>query len=453
MKRTIKKLLAIIMTVIVIAGIIPITGLEGIFKFNIVNVEASEADPYDTSKLTVVGSGTIKGAAWTLYDNGLLWVIDDASGNTSNVTVIEITVSDDFKALGVDAVYVYWNIRARSDSSYTFFDTSKKIQKIRLGTTFTDSSANITNMEKMFSGNYFESVEGLENLDTSNTITMSGMFDDCPNISTLDVSKFNTSKVTDMSTMFENCTSLKTLDVSGFNTSNVKYMRYMFFNCKNLSTLDVSGFNTSKVKDMDEMFYKCRNLKMLDVSGFDTSNVIDMGGLFKYCESLSTLDISAFDISNIDDPLSELFSDNYALHLLKIPANCVLDGTPLEGVWYKLNADNTIDRTCEYQTQETTTSEPLTLIRELKHKCDNVVNGRGTCSICNMPIMYGDNNEDGIVNINDAVILKKYLAGMDDTMISRGAANVNVDSTIGIEDAVKLMKYLAGVDVKLGVAD
>ena len=74
MKRAIKKLSAIIMAVVVLATIMPLVGFEGVFKFNLVNVEAVEADPFDTSKLTVTGSGKYTGALWTTYDNGLLWV-------------------------------------------------------------------------------------------------------------------------------------------------------------------------------------------------------------------------------------------------------------------------------------------------------------------------------------------------------------------------------------------
>ena len=70
-----------------------------------------------------------------------------------------------------------------------------------------------------------------------------------------------------------------------------------------------------------------------------------------------------------------------------------------------------------------------------------------------MEVVYGDNNDDGKVNISDAVIIKKYLSGDTTTMINEGAANVNADSKISIDDAVKLMQKLAGMNVELGVAE
>ena len=80
-------------------------------------------------------------------------------------------------------------------------------------------------------------------------------------------------KTTSMSYMFYNCSNLTSLDVSRFDTSNVTNMSYMFYNCSNLTSLDVSGFDTSKVTNMRYMFYNCSKLTSLDVSGFDTSKV------------------------------------------------------------------------------------------------------------------------------------------------------------------------------------
>lgn len=52
--------------------------------------------------------------------------------------------------------------------------------------------------------------------------------------------------------MFQNCYELTSLDVSGFNTANVTGMSYMFAKCRKLSSLDVSHFSTSKVENMEK---------------------------------------------------------------------------------------------------------------------------------------------------------------------------------------------------------
>ena len=99
-----------------------------------------------------------------------------------------------------------------------------------------------------------------KDFDTSAVTNMSYMFDNCSNLTTLDLSSFNTSAVTDMINMFYVCTKLTTLDLSSFNTSAVTSMGSMFFGCTKLTTLDLSSFNTSAVTDMSYMFDNCSNL-------------------------------------------------------------------------------------------------------------------------------------------------------------------------------------------------
>ena len=125
--------------------------------------------------------------------------------------------------------------------------------------------------------------------NTSNVTDMGYMFNDCTNLTSLDLSSFDTSMVTKMTTMFYNCSSLKSLDVSNFVTSKVTKMNGMFRGCIGLKSLDVSNFDTSKVTDMGYMFRDCSGLKSLDLSGWDTSNVTDIGNMFKGCGSLNTI--------------------------------------------------------------------------------------------------------------------------------------------------------------------
>ncbi len=65
---------------------------------------------------------------------------------------------------------------------------------------------------------------------------------------------------------------------------------------------------------------------------------------------------------------------------------------------------------------------------------------------------YGDVNSDGEVNIQDGVILKKYLADIKGLNINMDASDVNGDGRVNISDAVILMKHLAGMSVNLGKA-
>jgi len=146
------------------------------------------------------------------------------------------------------------------------------------------------NSSYMFSGfRNLVSIEGLEYIDTNEVTTMSSMFYNCNNLTSLDLSSFDTSQVTDMSYMFYNCNNLTSLDLSNFDTSQVTYMNSMFERCNNLTSLDLSNFDTSKVTSMGSMFKECNNLISLDLSNFDTSQVIYMNSMFYNCNNLTTL--------------------------------------------------------------------------------------------------------------------------------------------------------------------
>ena len=142
------------------------------------------------------------------------------------------------------------------------------------------------------------SIEGIENLNTSNVKYMNEMFGQCSNLETLDLSHFNTEKVGNMSNMFNGCTKLRDLNISSFNTENVTNMYGMFYGCSSLETLDLSHFNTRYVRKdgMNYMFNGCSSLSSLDVSNFITDkNSMHLDGLFQGCSSLQTLDLSSFD--------------------------------------------------------------------------------------------------------------------------------------------------------------
>lgn len=136
------------------------------------------------------------------------------------------------------------------------------------------------------------SIEGLENLNTSDVTRMDHMFYKCEKLRALDLSGFNTEKVEDMSDMFSNCKNLETLNLSSFKTNNLTNMSEMFLECNKIAQLDLSGFNTSGVKALDQVFKRCYVLESLDLSSFDTKWVTDMSSLFEYCQSLKTIYVS-----------------------------------------------------------------------------------------------------------------------------------------------------------------
>ncbi len=159
------------------------------------------------------------------------------------------------------------------------------------------------------------SIEGLENLNTSDVTGMDYMFYKCEKLRSLDLSGFNTEKVEDMSDMFSNCKNLETLNLSSFKTNDLTNMSRMFYECNKIVQLDLSGFNTSGVKALDQVFKNCDALESLDLSSFDTKWVTDMSSLFEYCQSLKTIYVS----------------DSFSTFMVKSSTNMFRDCNNLKG--------------------------------------------------------------------------------------------------------------------------
>ena len=178
------------------------------------------------------------------------------------------------------------------------------------------NTSKVTNMFGMF--RWCENLTSLDlsNFDTSQVTDMSAMFSDCLRLTNIDLSNFDTSQVTNMSAMFRSC-GVTSLDVSNFDTSQVTDMSQIFASCDGLTSLDVSNFDTSKVTDMSEMFYCCQSLTNLDVNHFDTSQVTNMSEMFEGCESLNNLDVSHFDTSQVID-MARMFTYCYNLTSLDV---------------------------------------------------------------------------------------------------------------------------------------
>lgn len=188
-----------------------------------------------------------------------------------------------------------------------------------------------------------ESIDGLDQLDTSQVTNMAYMFANDTSLQMLDLAGKDTSKVTNMASMFAGDSSLKTLNLTGMNTSKVTDMRNTFYGLDTLKSLDLSSFdtgqvtsmagmlgsdsdlinlnisslNTSKVTDMSGMFALDHNIVTLDLSNFNTSKVTTMASMFQEMSALKDLNISRFDTSQVQD-MSYMFSKMPALRDLNL---------------------------------------------------------------------------------------------------------------------------------------
>ena len=171
-------------------------------------------------------------------------------------------------------------------------------------------TSNIWEIERMFFGcKKLKEIKGLNKLNTSKVINMKGLFQECGELESLDLSTFNTSNVIDMSYMFSFCVKLKEIKgIEKFDTIKVTNMESMFKCCKELKSLDLKKFNTSEVLNMELMFGGCHSLKEIKgINNFKTNNVTNLRQMFQECNLLESLDLSNFDTSKVTDMIAMFY--------------------------------------------------------------------------------------------------------------------------------------------------
>ena len=102
------------------------------------------------------------------------------------------------------------------------------------------------------------SIEGIENLNTSEVTDMSDMFHNCSRLTSLNLSSFNTSKVTHMIAMFRYCPGLKSLDLTNeWGTLclpfDVKYSRNDSYKLYSLTEATANALTFTEYEDANEI--------------------------------------------------------------------------------------------------------------------------------------------------------------------------------------------------------
>ena len=173
------------------------------------------------------------------YNCASVTTLDVSNFNTANVTnmsgMFEGAWSNMFgetKKYGMVLTEIngldHFNTSKVTDMSNMFY-MCKELQEVDVSSFDT---SNVTSMQLMFAGNYFEgvirleitSIKGIENLNVSKVENFKSMFA-YTKITSLNLENWDTSSATNMSNMFEWCQDLTYLNVSNFNTHSVTAMR------------------------------------------------------------------------------------------------------------------------------------------------------------------------------------------------------------------------------------
>ena len=146
-----------------------------------------------------------------------------------------------------------------------------------------------TTTQRWFSGmKNLKTIEGIENLNTSDVTIMSYMFLNCQSLEALDLSHFDTRKVDKMGYMLQGCTNLKSVNLTGFETSACTSFYQMFKNCSSLETLDLSPLTITEGVESRYMLNGCTDLKNLTIpetaANLNNSSFVTVGTSDAPCE-------------------------------------------------------------------------------------------------------------------------------------------------------------------------
>ncbi len=304
---------------------------------------------------------------WNDQSNAITTVVFDAS--FANCTSLTSTAYWFYQLSKITAITGIENLKTDNVTDMSgMFTNCSNLTSIDVSGFKTD---NVTNMSGMFTSCFNLTSIDVSGFKTDNVTDMHSMFAGCTNLRSLDLSGFKTDKVTDMRYMFNGCSSLTNLDVSSFKTDNVTDMGYMFYGCSSLTGLDLSGFMTDNVKDMAYMFYGCSSLTSLDLSSFKTKNVTSMNGMFRDCTNLTSLDLSGFNTNNVTD-MGHMFRDCTSLTILDLSGFKTDNVTDMSRMFYGCSNLGTIYVGNGWTTKNVTNGSYMF------SKCTQLVGGQGT---------------------------------------------------------------------------
>lgn len=203
------------------------------------------------------------------------------------------------------------------------------------------NTKNVTNMSSMFASTNLEIID-VSSFDTSSLIRMHQMFSNNPKLTRIDLSTFKTDNVTDMSALFWNDTSLNYVNFNNINTSKVTTLYALFDNCTSLVNVDLSNFDTTNVMSLQSMFNNCKSLMTVDLSNFYTPNLMYMSSIFNGCTKLESVNISHFNTSKVQS-IQNIFSNCENLKELDLTNFDTSSVTDMGQAFYKCKAIRSIN--------------------------------------------------------------------------------------------------------------
>ncbi|MFD1420580.1 bacterial Ig-like domain-containing protein [Lactiplantibacillus songbeiensis] len=257
--------------------------------------------------LTELASGDWGTSHWVLTSDGTLTIgagtLSDSPAPWRGTQAAQILPDGNLMRSQIRKVVIEPGVIAGKTLSYAFFKRAQDKNNVPL-----------------------TEIDGLENLDVTNTEDFSQMFSGDKVADFSGVADWSMGQATDTSYMFSSVTAAS-IPVENWDVSRVTSFIHMFDSNSSLTSIDLSkwqvGTNvaTGTTIDLMSMFFLDDNLKSVNVSGWDTSKVKTTTFMFNGA-GIESLDLSSWDLRQATSLSSMLFSKT--LKSLTLNANTKL---------------------------------------------------------------------------------------------------------------------------------
>ena len=276
----------------------------------------------------------------------------DMFNNLYNCTEIDLTGLDTSNATNMEGMFCGCSSITSIDVSNLVTTNVTTMRKMfysccslqTLDLSMFDMS-NVTDIREMFSGfkttaysdidlernnnacKNLTSINGISDWNTSNITQMSGLFNGCASLQSLDLSTWDVSKVTSFERVFSNCISLSNLTINTWDVSNATTLAYLFSATQSLTSLDIANWDVSNVQEFNGLFFTMigisgyynvgTGIEYIDLSSWDTSSAIYMNSMFSGCTNLIEVDVSHFNMSKVTN-IAGMFENCYKLKTIDV---------------------------------------------------------------------------------------------------------------------------------------
>ena len=256
-------------------------------------------------------------------DNHLLFCDDNINNyGTSNINIYQLL--EDKK------ININQKLILQEDDTNTickkkiYYSTANEFEKILIE--FVKFPTNLNNLFRDSTINSIEIISNMENQNNNEIIDFSHMFQDCKNITSIDLSNYNFCNAGKFNNMFSGCINLEffilpqNLSIDCINYENLDFSE-MFSNCISLTSIDLSVIKFNGINNINNIFLNCDNIQSIKLKGklnIKKQNCIIINGK-EYCVDIQNLHIEIFpkknklrnlDLYDINIPLDLIDMDN-----------------------------------------------------------------------------------------------------------------------------------------------